>query len=239
MYLSASTDYLIVVCGDCWNGTSGFEVFSKNFTSLYTRPMLTAWPYDITYIEQPEIGRLAAFISSKSQVDLLQIQTDWVGNPYFSYTPQVYSDMSLAEIDDHFISISSSGEYVIFKKRSNAGIFFIPVCTPYQQYDELTALCEPCSFDQRTLGMQDETCISCPTFFLDYDTDFKEALYEQVCSEGTIKTFSLAVTAPALIGMLTLVCCCGNQILDKKEADYKSKNAQIKKDEDEIKKLND
>jgi len=71
MYLSASNDYLIAVCGDCRNGTGGFEIFSKNFTSLYERDMLTGGPFDITYIDQPEIGRLGAFIASKSQIDLI------------------------------------------------------------------------------------------------------------------------------------------------------------------------
>ena len=73
MYLRATSDYLITVCADCRNGTGGYELFSKNFTSLYSRTMMASWPFDVTYIEQPNIGRLAAFIASRSRIDLLQV----------------------------------------------------------------------------------------------------------------------------------------------------------------------
>jgi len=149
----------------------------------------------------------------------------------------LYSDTDLLEVNNHAISISFSDEYVIFKESSYAGIYLMPICTPYERYDVNTATCNACSVDRRTEGLQHDTCMSCNEFYLDYDTDFGEALYEQVCSEGTIKSIAISVALPILVGMLALVCCCVDYNKDRK---YMKEQEEQKKtrEEDEIKKLN-
>lgn len=65
----------------------------------------------------------------------------------------LYSDTDLLEVNNHAISISSSDEYVVFKERNYAGIYLMPICTPYESYDVNTATCNACSVDRRTEGL--------------------------------------------------------------------------------------
>lgn len=162
------------------------------------------------------------------------MQKDVKGNVNFKKTDGIHivdpSVMQAYSNKTHSISIGVGTNYVVFKALAQPYIYLMSSCGTDEYFDSEKFLCLPCSPSHRSFGLQNTKCYPCNTLWMMSKSDsLLSAQYNQMCTEGQVKSIGVIVGTVVLIMIIGIICCCQNRYIEKRLRKLESLRTKTKK----------
>jgi hypothetical protein len=105
--------------------------------------------------------------------------------------------------------MGKSDNYLVIKDSNSPKLKILAACTPFNRFNSLNNVCEPCEVMTRSWGVQDTECLPCSTLrWQSWHNAFNWAQIQRTCREGYTKSILLSTLFPILVFLLATACCC-------------------------------
>ena len=202
----------IVSCSDC--ATPSVNFYDHDLDLIHTMEVEKTedGAYEIAAYDQDSVS-LQTYIAGNDQIKILLQVTDSKGNHYFKNEESLYTfpyqNNSNSE-DDSSISMGKGESYLVFKDSASDVLQIMPGCQNNARLDTDSFDCVPCDEGTRSWGLQSTECLPCIRIWIAGGTDeYKSALYERLCREGSVKSTVLLIAVPVL-SLALIICLCVN-----------------------------
>ena len=199
----------IVSCGDCTNSTVDFYDHDLDLIHTMEVEKTVDSAYEIAAYDQ-DSASLQTYIAGGDQIKIMLQVTDSKGRHYFNEEETLYTFPYSNSSEEGSITMGKGESYLVFKDSASDVLQIMPACQNNARLDTNSFECVPCDEGTRSWGLQSTECQPCIRIWLAGGTDeYKRALYERLCREGSVKSTILLIAVP-ILSLALIICLCRN-----------------------------